>query len=290
MQRLPLICLCLAGLSWSGCPGTPFDNSCLSVEECVEKGHSCPGGQDLFCNGDTGFPGVCDCRASGTGGAGGSGGGGTGGSGGMPAACADPSENPFVVIEDEDFDDADWQHTETHEEGSIISTEPTGQEGVDGVDGSPYRLMTHEITNPSLGAPDCAADDCSFTMIVSHQYVAAGGTYWPAMDGAIDYIDYSESRIITEASFNGAAVGWTFVIWQDEGRYRVPGTAFNNVMWSSESLCGLTPQDFGSEGPNFVDGGPMTFGYSRSNTNTSPGVLQRNVHGIDNFRVVIVKK
>jgi len=214
--------------------------------------------------------------------------------GGMPSECMDAPG--AIVIGDEEFDDADWVHSETHTDGATIATEPTGQEPSGGVDDSTYRSMTHEITNPLLGESGCAEDDCSFTMIVSHQYVAAGGRYTPATDGAIDYIDYSESRIITEPAFTGAGVGWTFVVWQEPVgggepvRYRVPGTAFSDVTWSSESLCGLTPQDFGPEGLNFEDGGTMTFGYSRSNTNTTPNRTQKSVHGIDNFRVGIVKQ
>jgi len=65
----------LCGLLALGCSGTTSLNSCVEVEDCIEKGHSCPGGQDLFCNRDS----VCDCEASGSGGTGGSGGGGTGG-------------------------------------------------------------------------------------------------------------------------------------------------------------------------------------------------------------------
>ena len=60
--------------------------------------------------------------------------------------------------------------------------------------------------------------------------------------------------------------------------------------WSSESLCGLTPLDFGPEGLNLVDGGTMTFGYSRSNTKPTPNRKQRSVHGIDDFRVVLVQQ
>ena len=228
-------------------------------------------------------------------GAGGNGAGGSGGSGGMPGECMRIPD--ARVIGDEVFDDADWVAMETHTDGATVATEPTEQESSDGVDDTPYRSMTHVITNPAVGGLGCpAADDCSFTMVVSHQFVAAGQTYTPVDDGAIDYIDYSESRIITEPAFAGAGVGWTFVVWQEPVgggepvRYRVPGTAFSDVTWSSESLCGLTAQDFGTEGPNFEDGGTMMFGYSRSNTHATPDSTQRSVHGIDNFRVAIVKK
>ena len=41
-----------------------------------------------------------------------------------------------------------------------------------------------------------------------------------------------------------------------------------------------------------MSGGPITFGYTRSNTNTNTSTVnqQRNVHGIDEFKVVIAKE
>ena len=240
--------------------------------------------------------GICragDCIEGGAGGAGGGGGiGGHGGSGGSALGCGEPP-SAAVVIEDQDFDDANWTLAVAQTEGATVSTAPTGQLSAGGVAGSGYRSMAHEITNPSVGEdPKCTADSCSFSLSVTHQYQL--GSYTPAADGAIEHIDYSEARIITEPAFEGAAVGWTFAIWQDGNRYVLspasrPSTAFRDVSWATESSCRLTPESFTPEGLNFVDGSAMTFGYVRSNTNTSAGTTQRNVHGIDDFRVVIVK-
>lgn len=237
--------------------------------------------------------GTGDTDGGGGGGAGSGGTGGTGGSGGSGFACGEPPSGA-VVIEDQDFDDANWTLTVAQTEGATVSTDPTGRLSSGGLDGSAYRSMTHEITNPSLGEhPSCTAEDgCSFSIVVTHQYQL--GSYTPATDGAISHIDYSEAHVITEPAFEGAAVGWTFAIWQDGIRYILdpasrPSTAFRDVAWATESNCGLTPESFTPAGLNFADGSTMTFGYLRSNTNTSAGTTQRNVHGIDDFRVVIAK-
>jgi hypothetical protein len=95
VNRTLAIASLLCGLLALGCSGSSFD-SCEVVGDCIEKGHSCPGGQELFCNLDDGASGVCDCRASGSGGTGGSGGGGTGGNmgtgggGGTGGTAAEP--------------------------------------------------------------------------------------------------------------------------------------------------------------------------------------------------------
>ena len=43
-------------------------------------------------------------------------------------------------------------------------------------------------------------------------------------------------------------------------------------------------------GPDFsASGGEIQVGYGRSNSNTTAGVTSTTVHGIDNWRVVIVQ-
>ena len=225
---------------------------------------------------------------------------GSGGMGGTSGECTDPPEGLFVVIEDGELDDADWEYTEAFTDGAMVATEPTGQQLSGGVDGSSYRSMTHQIANPDLSDPNCnepPPDDarCAFTLVVEHEHIAEGATYTPSTDGAIDYIDYSESHINAQPAFEGAAVGWTFALWQAGTRYTYlqdqNSGAFSDVRWTIESRCGLRPEDFSPEpGPDFSDeGAEMTFGYVRSNTNSSPDVTVRNVHGIDEFRVVIVR-
>lgn len=216
---------------------------------------------------------------------------GTGGTAGSPAPCSTP-EGESLVIEDATLDDADWESSETHTGGATVSIEPTGQAESGGVANSSYRSMTHQIENPDIGEDDgCTEDACNYGIVVSHKFLA--NTYTPATEGAIAYIDYSESRIIAEPAFMGAAVGWKFAIWQDGVRYLHDGnvsTAFSDTSWTAENLCGLTADRFVPDGLDLVGGSEMTFGYTRSNTNTTPGGVQRNVHGIDDFRVVVVKQ
>ncbi|MBW2188248.1 MAG: hypothetical protein JRG93_01480 [Deltaproteobacteria bacterium] len=189
--------------------------------------------------------------------------------------------------------DVNWGETVIPPPGADTTgtdAEQAPSDGVDGVD-DPYRSMTHQIKNPSIGEENCTIEDCAFSLGVLHEY--AGGRYTPSEMGAIAYIDYSESHIVTGPAFTGAAVGWTFAVWQGGTRYTYqqnPGaSAFMDLTWNTEYRCGLTPDDFTPDGLNFENGGQITFGYIRSNTNTSPDSTQRNVHGIDNFRVVIVK-
>ncbi|HSN84567.1 MAG TPA: hypothetical protein VLS88_18450 [Polyangiales bacterium] len=274
-----------------------LDDGVCIVGECDDSQGSCEEGyarNGTPCSGENGASGTCQsgaCEADGTGGTGGAGGGagGTGGSGG--SSCAEPPAGS-VIIEDQDFADADWVLTVSQTTGATVSTDPTGQQTSGGVENSAYRSMVHEITNPNVGEdPGCTMDSCSYTLQVTHRYQS--GSYTPASDGPIDYIDYSESRIITEPAFEGAGVGWRFAIWQGGVRYildSASNTAFTDIVWTNESNCGLRPEDFTPEGLNFVDGSELTFGYIRSNTNTSlAGSTQRSVHGIDDFRVVIVK-
>lgn len=267
-----------------------------TVGVCVPRSNSASCEQQdrpagTVCTDENGASGTCQsgvCEADGMGGTGGAGGG-TGGSGG--SSCAEPPSGS-VIIEDQDFADADWVLTVSQTMGAIVSTDPTGQQMSGGVEDSPYRSMVHEITNPNVGDdPGCTMDSCSYTLQVTHRYQP--GSYTPASDGAIDYIDYSESRIITEPAFEGAGVGWRFAIWQGGVRYilnSASNTAFTDIVWTNESNCGLRPEDFTPAGLNFENGSELSFGYIRSNTNTSlAGSTQRSVHGIDDFRVVIVK-
>ncbi|MBW2717862.1 MAG: hypothetical protein JRD94_04700 [Deltaproteobacteria bacterium] len=212
--------------------------------------------------------------------------------GGTPLDCINVPEGA-VVIADDEFDDVNWGETVIPPPGADTTgtdAEQAPSDGVDGVD-DPYRSMTHQIKNPSIGEENCTIEDCAFSLGVLHEY--AGGRYTPSEMGAIAYIDYSESHIVTGPAFTGAAVGWTFAVWQGGTRYTYqqnPGaSAFMDLTWNTEYRCGLTPDDFTPDGLNFENGGQITFGYIRSNTNTSPDSTQRNVHGIDNFRVVIVK-
>jgi hypothetical protein len=288
-------------------PGCQCTGRGLEIGACVidiDEGPECGG----TCSQEDGCPEGDKCKferssngvyifscqpegSQGTGGTGGSGGvGGAGGSGGVPLECDDPLGEHHIILDD-DFDDADWEIFESHADGATVSIEPTGQAPSGGVDDSSYRSMTHMIETPAIGEHEnCTAESCSYGVVVQHRYLAE--TYTPATEGALAYIDLSESRIITEPAFEGAAVGWNFVLWQDGTRYRQnvdASLAFRDSTWTGKSLCGLTAGDFVPEGLNLVDGGELVFGYLRSNSHTVPDSTQRNVHGIDDFRIVLVK-
>jgi|GEM_PF-2244975 len=97
MKAYVVVGALLVGMLGIACGSS--DTPCENVADCVEAGHSCSAGQELFCNQSEG--GVCDC-AGGTGGTGG-----TGGSGGngAPETCADcvgtnvgPPGAPNIVV------------------------------------------------------------------------------------------------------------------------------------------------------------------------------------------------
>ncbi|MEM7138040.1 MAG: hypothetical protein AAF500_15775 [Myxococcota bacterium] len=294
-----------------GCDGSA-GFSCADVQDCIEQDNSCPSGEELFCNTSSSSPGVCDCRADmGTGGTGGSGAtggsggtgavagmGGTGGMGGSAVPCDPPPADRFVLIEDDVFADDDWTFSASMTEGAMITLEPTGQLPSGGVGDSSYRRMTHQIVNPAVGAPGCEQPPpedatCRFGLTAGHQYVG-GPTYTPSEQGAIEYIDYSEAHIITEPAFEGAAVGWTFALWQSGTRfvYVNPDNAFRDLSWTTAYACGMRVEDFvPAPGPDFSSTGEeMVFGYIRSNTNTAPDTTQRNVHGVDDYSVIVVQQ
>lgn len=160
---------------------------------------------------------------------------------------------------------------------------------------TPFRQMTHSIEN----ATNCA-ESCTLGVVhkitqmeVMGETVAA--TYIPRAQGAISYIDYTEAQKIITPGFEGAQVGWAFAVVQDGRRYNGPATtAFGATDWTINGLCGLTAEDFGPKDgphPNFTaDGTELTFAYIRSNSNTSDIAAVTNVHGIDDFKVVIVKE
>lgn len=188
-----------------------------------------------------------------------------------------------LELVDSEFLDSNWDTPIVSQtDGSTIEQEALRQAS-GGTDGGPFRQMTHVI-QPATG---CQNESCS--MVIYHQ---SSLTYDPS-EGAIAYINYSEAQRMIEAAFPGAAVGWAFYVEQDGTPYIALGeeTAITRADWRTNSICGITPEDFTAEGLDFsLDGGPITFGYTRSNTNTSAANVQRNVHGIDEFKVVIVKE
>lgn len=195
----------------------------------------------------------------------------------------DPVEGAVELV-DTEFVDSDWEITFVSQtEGSTVEQQAT-QQSSGGTDEGAFRQMTH-VVGPTVGCPD---ERCG--LVVYHQ---SSLTYDPGSEGAIAYVDYSEAQRMLESAFEGAAVGWAFFVEQNDTPYLALGeeTAFTNTTWRTSSVCGITPESFTAPGLDFSEnGGPITFGFTRSNTNTSTTSELRNVHGIDVFKVVIVKE
>ena len=201
--------------------------------------------------------------------------------GGTP--CGEVPAGAFVIA-DSDFLDSNWEAEAVSTPGAVVEwlivRETSG-----GLGNSPYRNMTHSI-GP---ATDCGA---SCLLAVFHKTLAA--SYRPSEQGAINYIDYSEAQRIFVPAVEGGAVDWGFAVIQNGRRYNLFAAppAFSNLNWATNGLCGLTAEDFGlppDTHPDFSAGGSeITFAYIRSNTNASEVDTATSVHGIDDFKVVIV--
>jgi len=186
----------------------------------------------------------------------------------VAAACTNP-----LVIEDPFTTDAGWTTTVSTTTANVtqaVSAQATG--------GNPggFRQMQHIFTG--LGA-----------IAVFHTYGAV--TYDPRTQGAIDHLNYFEDQIVLNPPAPGAAVGTGFSVTQGGTRYSVvlrpPTNAFTNTTWETTAALDLTAADF--PGVDFsAAGGPITFGFFRSNTNSGGGALTLT-HGVDNFKVEICR-
>ena len=189
---------------------------------------------------------------------------------GSAALRVEPRGETVVIFEPMD-DAGDWGKIVRIQEGGATSTEthPTS----DGFNGG-YRRIEHHF--PGGGGN---------VINVFHTY--ATRTYDPASEGAIFGLDYSEYRRRL-GGLPGGSIGATFAVEQGGALYFIPGRAFADDAWIKWEVTGLTAADFSpAPGPDFsVLGGPITFGFIRSNTYGSLAPFM-NAHGTDNFRVVI---
>jgi hypothetical protein len=188
-----------------------------------------------------------------------------------------------LVITDSEFLDSNWEADAVVTPDAVVEW-PIVRETSGGLGNSPYRSMTHSI-GP---AGDCGV---SCTLFVIHRRLAA--TYNPSEQGAIGYIDYTEAQRVITPPVEGGGVSWTFAVFQNGRRYNVftETPLLTNLNWVTGGLCRLRSEDFGSPGnhPDFSSAGAeLTFAYIRSNTNMSETGAFTTVHGIDDFKVVIV--
>ena len=176
-----------------------------------------------------------------------------------------------VVLSDDFTTGSQWTLTTSTRNATTQSVANTGTGGSPGG----YRRMVHNLPpNSYIG--------------VFHLYT--GGNYSPSASGAVRYIHYREDRIQFNPPFSGAAIGTDFRAYQGPNSYYVLLTngAYTSTTWESVTLLRLTAASFSPATINFTAaGGPLTFGYDRSNTNNSTTQSYVTTHGIDNWTVVI---
>jgi len=124
------------------------------------------------------------------------------------------------------------------------------------------------------------------SIATAHLY--QGGSYNPAVDGAIYALDYDEDQIQETPPFPGAFIEATPLLEQGGVLYVGPDITFTNTAWSSLVRNNLVALDFTSAGNTHPDfsaaGGVIHFGYARSNTNPT-GLAANFRSGIDNWSV-----
>lgn len=202
----------------------------------------------------------------------------TGMASGSSTITVDPLPNRDPIIFEDDFSVGDlWELTVLAVTGGGMETaENRADGGVTGV-GDGYRYMTHVFPAPG-------------SIAVQHRYT--GGSYKPQEDGAIDYVDYSEWRIVLDPLASGTAIGALINVVQGGVRYTATideDNAFRNVAWGKQEVLKLKAQDFSPAGLDFTDAGEeIFFGFFRSNT-TGNVNGRTTTHGIDNWRVEVVR-
>lgn len=223
-----------------------------------------------------------DAGVAGAGGAGGTGGvsgaGGTGGTGGGASGNGGvggaPTEECFnAEVRGSSFGTGDFDVTPVAMNGATQTStrENTG--------GNPdfWQRMEHNMTASSQ---------------ISVFHLGDGISYDPSEGGgAISHLNYSEDHLQFDPPFVGAAIGWGFIIEQGGNRYTLgaPQGPFTETSWTTAEIRGIRADDFNGGTPDFSEsGGPITFGYFRSNTNVS-SESYTTTHGIDNFSIEICK-
>jgi hypothetical protein len=182
-----------------------------------------------------------------------------------------------VTFADGTFTDADWVSSLQVINGPPGALSFSAAQSASGGNPGPYRLNTRTWGGDNRGA-------------VFNFKVAA--VYDPSTQGAIGSIDFFQDVIgLSNASIPGT-YGAGIAVLQGGQAYFAAATPLplTSSTWASRSSLGLTALDFGVFGaaglPDFsAGGGPITFGYWRSNTIPDP--VRTAADGIDNWRVVV---
>lgn len=187
----------------------------------------------------------------------------------LASLCFAAASRADVVVSDASFAAGDWLATVYFTSGG----NPTHGESAAPSGGNPgaFRSMTHQVPlSSSIG--------------VFHEFLPF--TYDPAVSGAIDSLTYREDRIEFSPPFAGAAIGANPALIQGGVTYFGSNITFTNTSWATVQLHGLTSLSFTSAintHPDFTSsGGPIRFGFARSNTSTS-SLGFGTFHGIDNW-------
>lgn len=173
-----------------------------------------------------------------------------------------------IVVSDPNFAASDWSATVYFTSGGGA----THGESAPGSGGNPgaFRSMTHAIPPSS-----------SFGVL--HEFLPY--TYSPSVSGPLDSLTYSEDRVEFNPPFAGAAIGANPALVQGGVAYFGPNITFSNTTWQTVRLRSLTAASFTSANATHPDfgstGGPIRFGFARSNTSTATGF--GTLHGIDNW-------
>ena len=206
--------------------------------------------------------------------------GGTGGSGGSGGATGGGSDafRVSTPVTDSLFDDGDWDDVvETY---SASGSGSGGHLSFNGQAGAGYRQVSINVSSVT------ASDGKVAVFAINRQAL-----YFPSSDGAILWIDYSESSI-NQSTGN---VQYSAPAIRQNGKlYRVvPGAQAcltPETSWTDHSIAHLTQNDFrtlasATDHPNFsTSGGRTEFGFMRLQVGQG-----QSKAGIDNYRLVLYR-
>ncbi|MBN1781218.1 hypothetical protein JW948_08850 [bacterium] len=176
-----------------------------------------------------------------------------------PAVASGTGRMAAVIISDTEFNLSDW----SVEENGAYGTSQTFQRETAGGNPGAYLLMHHII-------PQEASGNLGF-IEVSCLYEAQ--SYDPAVEGAIDHIDYAEDLIV-RTDFDGFRRSYPMIV-QDGTRYicnAFVSSWMESNTWLSRSLNTLWADYFESDDgnnnhPDFSGSGKeMHFGFWRSSS------------------------
>ena len=175
---------------------------------------------------------------------------------------------------DDTFDDSDWHITRmsVNNAGSVSAV----QEATGGNPDSFRRIINH----------------CAGTGTIYGFHMKLDAVYNPAVQGAIESLDYFEDSRMFVGFGQGQATGPA--LHQDGRFYFGPGMLSNQSTWTTQSRTGVAGETFvefvngsghdsGSHPDFSSSGSPITFGFFRRNSN---GTYTINA-GIDNWSVVL---